>query len=102
MDIVDQHTGEVKSAQIFVAVLGASNYTHAEATWTQTLPDWIGSHVRAFSSFGGVPEIVVPDNLKSGVTKACYYEPDITRPIRTWLPTMDFLGSSTSHQVTVC
>jgi len=77
MDIVDQHTGEVKSAQIFVAVLGASNYTHAEATWTQTLPDWIGSHVRAFSSFGGVPEVVVPDNLKSGVTKACYYEPDI-------------------------
>jgi transposase len=77
IDLISQQTGEVKSAQIFVAVLGASNYTHAEATWTQTLPDWIGSHVRAFSAFGGVPEVVVPDNLKSGVTKACYYEPDI-------------------------
>jgi len=77
VDLVNQQTGEVKSAQIFVAVLGASNYTHAEATWTQSLPDWIGSHVRAFSAFGGVPEVVVPDNLKSGVTKACYYEPDI-------------------------
>lgn len=77
VDLIDQQTGEVKSAQIFVAVLGASNYTYAEATWTQTLPDWIGSHVRAFASFGGVPEVVVPDNLKSGVTKANYYEPDI-------------------------
>ncbi len=59
-----------------MAVLGASNYTYAEATWTQKLPDWIGSHVRAFAYFGGVPEIVVPDNLKSGVHKACYYDPE--------------------------
>lgn len=77
VDLIDPHTSEVKTAQIFVAVLGASNYTYAEATWTQALPDWIGSHVRAFSSFGGVPEVMVPDNLKSGVTKANYYEPDI-------------------------
>lgn len=77
VDLIDQRTGEVKSAQVFVAVLGASNYTYAEATWTQALSDWIGSHVRAFASFGGVPEVVVPDNLKSGVTKANYYEPDI-------------------------
>lgn len=62
-------------AQIFVAVLGASNYTYAEATLSQSLPDWIGSHVRAFEFFGGVPQLVVPDNLKSGVTKACRYEP---------------------------
>ena len=76
--IVDRHTGEVLyEAQIFVAVLGASNYTYAEAVRTQSLPDWIGAHVRAFSFLGGVPEIVVPDNLKSGVTKPCRYEPDI-------------------------
>ena len=58
-------SGEIKPAQIFVAVWGASNYTYAEATWTQTLPDWIGSHVRAFGFFGGVPALIVPDNLKS-------------------------------------
>jgi len=75
--IVNQHTGEFREAQIFIAVLGASNYTYAEATWTQSLPDWIGSHQRAFSFLGGVVEIVVPDNLKSGVSKACLYDPDI-------------------------
>ncbi len=64
---------------IFVAVLGASNYTYAEATWTQGLADWIGSHMRAFEFLGGVPEIVTPDNLKSGVTKACRYEPGVNR-----------------------
>lgn len=75
--IVDHLTGEIRQAQIFVAVLGASNYTFAEATWTQQLPDWIASHVRAFRYFGGVPELLVPDNLKSGVTKASYYDPEI-------------------------
>jgi len=74
--VIDRSTGEIRQAQIFVAVLGASNYTYAEATWTQTLPDWIGSHVRAFTFLGGVPELVVPDNLKSGVSKAHRYEPD--------------------------
>jgi len=64
-------TGEVTPAEIFVAVLGASNYTYSEATWTQGLADWIGVHMRTFEFLGGVPEIVVPDNLKSGVTKAC-------------------------------
>lgn len=77
LPIVDRSTGEIRDVQIFVAVLGASNYTFAEATWTQALPDWIGSHVRAFSFFGGVTEIVVPDNLKSGVNKPCRYEPDL-------------------------
>jgi transposase len=75
--VIDRTTGEVRQAQIFVAVLGASNYTYAEATWTQGLPDWIGSHVRAFSYLGGVPELVVPDNLRAGVKRAHRYEPEI-------------------------
>jgi transposase len=73
--IVNAVTGEVREAQIFVAVLGASNYTYAEATLTQGLADWIGAHTRAFSFFDGVPALVVPDNLRSGVSKACRYEP---------------------------
>ncbi len=75
--IIDRTTGEVLEAQVFVAVMGASNYSYAEATWSQTLPDWIGSHARAFQYLKGVPELVVPDNLKSGVTKAHRYEPDL-------------------------
>ena len=67
------------TAQLFVAALGASSYTYAEATWTQGLPDWIGSHTRAFAFFGGVPAMVVSDNLKSGITKACFYEPAVNR-----------------------
>lgn len=75
--VVDAQTGEIRQAQVFVAVLGASNYTFAEATWSQTSYDWQSSHVRAFSFFGGVPAVVVPDNLKSGVTRPCRYEPEI-------------------------
>ena len=67
----------MRQAEIFGAVLGASNYTYAEATWTQSRPDWIGAHTRAFSFFGGVPNIVVPDNLNSGVTLAHRCEPDL-------------------------
>ena len=74
--VVDPKSGEIREAQIFVAVSGASNYTYAEATWTQTLPDWIASHVRAFVFMGGIHELVIPDNLLSGVSKACRYEPD--------------------------
>jgi transposase len=77
LEVVDRATGEIREVQVFVATLGASDFTYVEATWTQTLPDWIGSHVRVFEFLGGVPEIVVPDNLKSGVTSACYFEPDI-------------------------
>ena len=77
--IVDRETGVVREAEIFVAVLGASNYTYAEATWTQTLPDWIEAHVRMFRFFGGVPRLVVPDNLKSGVHRASFYDPEINR-----------------------
>ena len=75
--VVNRKTGELQMAEVFVAVMGASNYTYAEATWTQTLPDWIGSHVRAMAFFGGVPSQLVPDNLKSGVKKAGYYDPEI-------------------------
>lgn len=77
LPIVDAKTGEVRQAQLFVSVLGASNYTYAEATWSQTLPDWLASHVRMFEFFGGVPEVVVPDQLRTGVKDACYYEPDL-------------------------
>ena len=75
--IRNPQSGKVQQAQIFVSVLGASNYTYAEATWSQNLADWIASHVRTFEFFGGVPEMIIPDNLKSGVTRACYYEPDL-------------------------
>ena len=75
--VIDTKTGETVDTQIFVATLGASNYTFVEATLSQSLPDFIGSHVRAFAFFGGVPEILVPDNLKAGVTKHHRYEPDL-------------------------
>lgn len=75
--IVNRLTGEVVDAQIFVAVLGASHFTYAEATLDQSLESWIGAHVRAFAFIGGVTEIVVNDNLRAGVSRACRYEPDI-------------------------
>jgi transposase len=77
--VIDGLSGEVRTAQLFVAVLGASNYTYAEATWTQGLSDWIGSHTRAFAFIGGVPAMVVSDNLRAGVTKACFFEPAVNR-----------------------
>ena len=79
VDVICPETGEVRQAQIFVAALGASNYTYVEASWSQTLPDWIASHVRAFAFFGGVPGMIVSDNLKAGVIKACFYNPEINR-----------------------
>jgi transposase len=75
--VVDRTTGELREAQIFVGVLGASNFTYAEAGWTQELAAWTEAHVRMFEYFGGVPRLLVPDNLKSGVRSACYYEPDV-------------------------
>jgi transposase len=75
--IVNSSTGEVYGAQVFVAVLGASNYIFAEATRSQKLIDWTGSHVRAFEFFGGVTELIIPDNLRSGVSQACRYDPDL-------------------------
>ena len=84
LEVVDAATGEVRRAQLFVAALGASNLTYAEASWSQGLSDWIGAHCRAFAYFGGVPALVVSDNLKSGVTKACFYEPAVNRTYATW------------------
>jgi transposase len=77
--IVDVRTGEVIAVELFVAVLGASNYTYAEATRTQQVPDFVGSHARAFAFFGGVSRAVVPDNLKSAIVRACRYEPELQR-----------------------
>ncbi len=77
--VINPDTGEIRQAAIFVAVLGASNYSFAEATWGQSLSDWLESHVRAFEFFGGTTTILVPDNLKSAINKACRYEPEMNR-----------------------
>jgi len=77
--ITDPVTGMVSTAEIFVAVLGASSLTYAEATWTQTLPDWIGAHVRMFRFWGVAPRLLVPDNLKSAIHKASFYDPEVNR-----------------------
>ena len=77
--VIDRLTGEIRMAQIFVAVLGASSFTFAKATWTQALPDWIDAHVRAFEAIGGVPELVVPDNAKTAIVKASFYDPEVNR-----------------------
>jgi transposase len=76
--IIDAATGEIHRAQIFVAVLGASSYTYAEASLTQQLPDWIASHVRCFEFMGAVAALLVPDNLKPAIKLACRYEPEST------------------------
>lgn len=75
--ITDPRTGEIRQAQLFVAVLGASSYTYAEATPSQELPHWIAAHVHAFAHLGGASRLIVPDNLRSGVTSARRYEPEI-------------------------
>lgn len=77
--VIDGLTGEIRAAHVFVAVLGASNYTFAEARWSEGLADWIGAHVDALAFLGGVPKLIVCDNLKAGVTAACRYEPGINR-----------------------
>ena len=78
-EVVDANTGEIVPVQIFVAVLGASSFTYAEAVWSQKLPDWIAAHVRAFAYFGGAARQTVSDNLKAGVTKASFHEPMVNR-----------------------
>jgi len=77
MPVVNPDTGEIRQTQIFVAVMGASNYTFACASWSQNQEDWLNAHVQTFEFLGGVPEVVVPDNLKSAVRKTHRYEPDI-------------------------
>ena len=76
--VIDPRSGEILTAEIFVATLGASKYAYAEATWTQTLPDWIGSTIRMLEFFGAVPSLWIPDNLKAAIKKACRYEPEAT------------------------
>jgi transposase len=77
--VIDRLTGEIRPAHIFVAVMGASNFTYAEATWTQGLADWIGAHTRALEAIGGVPTAIVPDNTRTAVIKACLYEPVVNQ-----------------------
>ena len=77
--LFDGASGKERPAHVFVAVLGASNYTYAEARWSEGLADWIGVHVNALAFLGGVPRLLVCDNLKAGVTAACRYEPGINR-----------------------
>ncbi|MEP7384763.1 MAG: IS21 family transposase, partial [Gemmatimonadota bacterium] len=77
MPVHDAASDTAREAQIFVGALGASHLLFAEPTWTQTLPDWIGSHVRMVDYFGGVTALIVPDNLRSAVTQPCYYEPTV-------------------------
>jgi len=82
--VVDSETGAMQEASIFVAVLGASNYTFCEAVWKRDLPSWIGSHTRAAEFFQGVAAVTVPDNWKAGVTAACYYDPELNPSYRDW------------------
>jgi transposase len=77
LPLVDRLTGEIKTTQLFVGVWGASNFTYAEATLSQTLAEWIHSHVHAFEYFQCIPHVLIPDNLRSGVSHACFYEPEI-------------------------
>jgi transposase len=75
--IHDRQGGPQQAGHLFVAVLGASSYTYAEATHDEQLANWIAAHVRAFEFFNGVPALIVPDNTRTGVTKACRYDPDL-------------------------
>ncbi len=83
-NIVDEQTGEVKEVELFVVALGASSLIYAEASYTQKIGDWIESHIRAFEYYGGVPALVVSDQLKSAVTRPCRYEPGLQRTYAEW------------------
>ena len=98
--LTDPHTGEAVAVELFVAVLGASGYTYAEATPSQKLPDWVGVHIRMVEFFGGSSRIWVPDQRKSAITQSCRYEAGVNRtyqdaaehygavviPARPWKP----------------
>ena len=84
MEVVNPQTGEASEVHVFVAAQGASNYTYVEGTWTEGLGDWIGAHVRSMEFFGGVNEIVVPDNTKAAVTSPHRYEPDVNKTYTDW------------------
>jgi transposase len=77
--VMDRLTGEIRDAHIFVAVMAASSLSFACATWTETMPDWVDAHVRAFGYFGGSARLLVPDNAKVAVIKACLYDPQVNR-----------------------
>jgi transposase len=91
LKLTDPHTGEVREGQVFVAVMGASNYTYSEVTETQGLVDWLGAHRRALEHLAGVPRLIVPDNTKTAVKQACYYEPDLNR---TYLEFAEHYGTA--------
>jgi transposase len=91
LKLTDPHTGEVREGQVFVAVLGASNYAYCEVSETQGLVDWLGAHRRALEYFAGVPKLIVPDNTKTAVKQACYYEPDLNR---TYLEFAEHYGTA--------
>jgi transposase len=98
--VIDPGTGEVREAHLFIAVLGASNFTYAEATWGEDLASWINAHVHAFEFFHGVPEVLVPDNTRTGVTHASYYEPDLNptyHEFATIMARSSFRPARTSH-----
>ena len=76
--VIDMATGEIRTAQIFVACMAASKYAYVEATWTPTLADWITSNIRALEFMHGAPALLIPNNLKSAIKNACRYEPEAT------------------------
>ena len=82
--VIDPASGEIREAQIFVGTLGASNYTYAEATDGQTLPEWLASQSRMLAFFDGCPEMIIPDNLKSGVNKPWRYDPQLNPSYQQW------------------
>lgn len=84
LPVYDPQGGPVRQASLFVAVLGASTYTYAEATGSQDLEDWLGAHVRTLEFLGGVPQLIVPDNARTGVRRACRYEPDLNPAYQEW------------------
>ena len=99
--ITDAMTGEIRQAAIFLAVLGASNYTYCEATWSQSLSDWIGSHVRTFEPLHGCTALLVPDNLKSGVTTPLLLRPR-TQPDVKWCGSASTITSRSLATTTRC
>lgn len=84
LDIYNPTTGEISKAKVFVATLGASNFTYVEATLTRSIPDWLGSHTRMLEYFGGVPKLIIPDNEKAGVSRASYYDPEKNPQYTAW------------------
>jgi transposase len=87
----ERETGEKREAAVFVAALGASSLTYAEAQASEELSNWIGGHVQAFEYFGGITEAVVPDNTKTGVRSACFYEPELNQ---TYQALAEFYGTA--------